>query len=199
MKKIIIYIAALCSIYYAQSMEIVQPKKNKKNIPTLKLNMLLIDKLTNDSKKNKSDPSLFLRRAKKLHLLQELLSQHAEIAFSNNDSTVTFWQDKKDDEMIKKILYDKLLCFVSYNKSSPQQIIQINSTHFKQKPPFNAVLHLSPSLLHIANTYPLTDQFKKTVLQFLHHYSSDIIIEKTTNNFSDKNYQQQDTQITEEE
>ena len=129
MKKIIIHIAALCSFFYAQSMEMIQPKNNK-NIPTLKLDDFLIDQLITDSKKNKSDPSLFSRRTKKSHLLQSLLKQNANITFSNNDSAVTFWQNKKNYEMIKKILYDKLLCFVSYNKSSPQQIIQINCTHF---------------------------------------------------------------------
>lgn len=163
-----IQILALLTFSCTQCMELVQPKTNN-NIDqtTLKLDNSVINKLIDSSKKNKSNPLLLSQRTKKIHLLQKLLNKKANITFSNDNKDIKFWLNR-DEEIVKKILYDKLLSFVSYRTC--QNKITINHTPLDQQKPFSATFQYSTSLLHITFAQPLTRRTKNTVIKLLHEY-----------------------------
>ena len=164
-----IFLSAFFTIFYAQSMEMIQPKNNK-NIPTLKLDHSIINTLINESKKNRSNPSLFSRRTKRLQLLQQLLNEKTEISFSNNNNTIIFWRDKDDASEVQKILYEQLLSFISCSPS--KHTVRIQHTPFSERQSFNATLELKCSLLRITISHFLTYQLRDVASKFLDQYNS---------------------------
>ncbi len=167
--SVTIHIIALLIFSCIQSMEIVQPKNNE-NIPTLKLDSSIINTLIHESKKNRSNPSLFSRRTKRLQLLQQLLNEKTEISFSNNSNTVIFWLNKDNAPEVQKILYEQLLSFISYSPS--QHTVRIQHTAFSKSQSFNATLELKRSLLRITISHSLTYQLRETASKFLDQYNS---------------------------
>jgi len=176
----IIQISALLIFSSTQCME---PEKSKINTnisqTTLIVDNSLINKLIKTSKKNKSNPLLFSQRTKRLNVLQQLLNTNATIIFSNNNNEINFWLNQ-DETIIRNILYEKLLSFLSYRVNENK--IEINHTPFHQQKPFSLTLQYSHSVLYITNQQPLPYNTQKIIERFLRDYKPNPITKTIINN-----------------
>lgn len=191
----IIQISALLILSSTQCMELEQFKINTNiNQKTLTVDNFLLKKLIETSKKHKANPLLFIQRTKKLHLLQQLLNNNAEITFNSSNDEINFWLNK-DETIVKNILHEQFLSFLSYR--SDENIFTINHTPFYDRQnPFNLTMQHRTSLLHITSEQPLPYNAQTTATRFMNEYRPKTEIKKIiTYNHLSENPQQPDQSL----
>jgi len=175
--KMMMHVAFLYSFSFVHCMELTEPKNNTdiNQTITLKMDDSLIQKFIKISKENKSNPLLFLQRTKKLNLLQQLLTNNAEITFSS-DNAINFWLNK-DKTIATNIVHEKLLSFLSYRPNDNG--IKINHTSFfDQQKTFNLTMQYNTSLLHVTIAKYLNRYTTYTLTKFLREYGHDNVQQK---------------------
>lgn len=163
-----------------QCMEIKSKNNTLTKQPTLQLDYSLINTLTTNIKKDRSNPLLFRQRTKRLHLLQQLLDNKINISLSSKDENIKFWLGK-DTTMIPNLLYDKFLSLLSY-RSNVQKKVILADNPFNAKKAFAFSLQIDSSLLYFTATQPLDYDTNGILKKFLYEYIHDTEVQKYINN-----------------